>query len=141
MKWFQNTLEIDIFEIMTMLIIFCRGEMKEKLELLFQLYCYNEKLEMNRRPELEFMINKICCSLGSTHQIKKSYLLKMIEDVVDRKIFTDEEAAKSNPGWRILKSEDKIGMEKFVNIMMMYLENWNGQPFGGLKNKINRFSL
>lgn len=33
------------------------------------------------RFELNFMFNKLCCAVGATFQIKKSFLLSMVQDV------------------------------------------------------------
>ena len=65
LKWLTQGLEIDMFEILTMLIIYSRSDLKTRLELIFDLFCYNNSKRMNRN-DAYFMINKICCAIGTT---------------------------------------------------------------------------
>lgn len=65
LKWLTQGNEIDIFEIMSMLIIYCRCELTERLRFLFVLFCYNPQLEMDKN-ELDFMFGKLCCTISST---------------------------------------------------------------------------
>jgi len=73
LKWTTVTSDIDIFEIMTMLIIFSRCNVQEKLHLLFTLFCFDPNLIMCR-SELKFMVGKVSCAVAMTFQIKKSYI-------------------------------------------------------------------
>lgn len=80
LKWTTVTSDIDIFEIMTMLIIYCRCSLKEKLYLLYTLFCFDKNMQMSR-TELNFMIGKICCAIAMTFQIKKSYVHDIAEEL------------------------------------------------------------
>lgn len=123
LKWLTHGLDIDIFEIMSMLIVYSRCELEKKLQLIFQLYCYNNFLEMNKF-ELSFMINKICCSIATTLQIKKSYLIDYVQEF---------EA-------QIMENNPKISMDNFVVKMSKLFKGFDSSFIGGLETKINLFS-
>lgn len=46
LKWLQLGLEIDMFEIMSILIIYSRCDLNKRLELIFELFCYNDETYM-----------------------------------------------------------------------------------------------
>jgi len=102
LKWLTQGLEIDMFEIMSMLIIYSQCDLTRRLELIFQLFCYNEDLRMDRF-EFKFMMNKLCCSIGATLQIKKSFLHDLITGI-DQKFLNGNAFDQMN----------KISMEEFV---------------------------
>ena len=58
-------LEIDMFEMFAMLIIFTRSDLSKRLQLIFELFCYNEE-EYMQKGEFKFMLNKLCNAIGST---------------------------------------------------------------------------
>lgn len=80
LKWTTVTSDIDIFEIMTMLILFSRCNLQEKLQLIFTLFCFDKNMVMCR-SELKFMIGKISCAVAMTFQIKKSYVHSIAEEL------------------------------------------------------------
>ena len=65
MKWLTLGLEIDMFEMFAMLIIFTRSDLSKRLQLIFELFCYNEE-EYMQKGEFKFMLNKLCNAIGST---------------------------------------------------------------------------
>lgn len=84
--------------------------------MLFELFCYNEHQEMNSF-ELNFMINKVCCAVAITMQIKKSYMHDFAENL-DQQIYVH----KCSP---LRKSE-------FVIRMRQVLKDIDLNIFGGL---------
>ena len=66
----NKQIEIDMFEILCILIIYTRCEMVKRLEFIFELFCYNDELYM-QKGEFKFMMNKLCNAIGATIQIKK----------------------------------------------------------------------
>lgn len=65
LKWLTQGLEIDIFEILSMLILYSRCDMKTKMKTIFLLFCYNQNQTM-KRQELNFMLSKLCCAIAVT---------------------------------------------------------------------------
>ena len=65
LKWLQQGLEIDMFEIQSILILYARASLDDRLSLLFKLYCF-EGEQMMQIDELKFMIDKFGTSIGST---------------------------------------------------------------------------
>lgn len=82
LKWLTQSLDIDIMEVMTMLIVFSRCDLQIRLKLLFQLFCFNKNMTMNRK-ELTFMLNKISASIAQTYQIKKIIMLHQVDKFLD----------------------------------------------------------
>lgn len=134
LKWTTVTSDIDIFEIMTMLIIYSRCPIQDRLYLLFNLFCFDKTLVMSR-TELDFMIGKVCCAIAMTFQIKKSYVHDIAEnlsecllpDNMDKVMTIDEE-------------EDKISMEEFVQILSDKLNDFDDRFFENIEDRIDNFS-
>jgi len=80
LKWLTHSLDIDIFEIMSMLIIYSRCSLNKRMMLLFQLYCYN-KFGVMDPSEVKFMLSKLSCGIATTLQIKKSQLIELNNEV------------------------------------------------------------
>lgn len=78
LKWLTQALEIDMFEILTVFILYSRSNQNEKLLLLFRLYCYEGETTM-QIDEFKFMIDKMSVSLCSTLGIKKVLLLEIVK--------------------------------------------------------------
>lgn len=83
LKWLQQGLEIDMFEIQSILILYARASLDERLELLFKLYCFEGETHM-QFDELKFLIDKFGTSIGSTLQIKKTLLLEIVKQAEGR---------------------------------------------------------
>lgn len=62
-----------MFEILCMLIIYSRCELSKRLEIIFELFCFNDETYM-QKGEFKYMMNKLCNAIGATIQIKKSFL-------------------------------------------------------------------
>lgn len=75
--------------------------------------------------ELSFMINKICCSIATTLQVKKSYLIDYVQEFEQQ----------------IMENHSKISIDKFVLKMTKLFKGFETSFIGGLETKINLFSL
>ena len=67
-----------MFEILSVIILYARASLETRLELLFDLYCFEGEQTM-QTDELKFMIDKFGTSIGSTLQIKKTLLLEIVK--------------------------------------------------------------
>lgn len=65
-KWHFQGNDIDMFEIMSMIILYSRCDFKKRMDFLFILYCQNDNQKMNRQ-EFKFMLNKLGCAIGTTY--------------------------------------------------------------------------
>jgi len=78
LKWLTQGLEIDMFEMLSVLSLYARGSLEERLVLLYKLYCY-EDTECMQADEFKFMLDKLSTSIGSTLSIKKTLLLEIVK--------------------------------------------------------------
>ena len=78
LKWLTQGLEIDIFEILTILTLYSRGSMYERLKIIFLIFCTSPDAGMTEQ-EFEFAVGKICTSIGSTLSVKKTILHDIVE--------------------------------------------------------------
>ena len=46
LKWLTQGVEIDMFEILTILIFYARGSLEDRLKVLFKLYCFEDEDSM-----------------------------------------------------------------------------------------------
>jgi hypothetical protein len=83
LKWLQQGLEIDMFEIQSILILYARASLDDRLILLFKLFCFDGE-ETMQMDELKFMIDKFGTSICSTLQIKKTLLLEIVKQTEGR---------------------------------------------------------
>ena len=79
LKWLQHGLEIDMQEILSVLIVYTRASLEDRLELLFKLYSSDKDSGSMQIDELKFMIEKFGTSIGSTLQIKKTLLIEIVK--------------------------------------------------------------
>ena len=89
LKWLTQGLEIDMFEILTILTLYSRGSLHERLKILYSLYCFQDDKDMNKH-EFEYLIGKISTSIGSTITVKKS-LLHDLAEIGKPKLIPDKE--------------------------------------------------
>ena len=75
-----------MFEILTVLALYSRGSMQERLKILYFLYSTED--ECLSDAEFEFLIGKVSTSLGSTLSIKKT-LLHEIAEMYKAKLMPD----------------------------------------------------
>ena len=81
-KWLQpEQIDVDVFEIMCMLILYSRSPLKERINLLFQLFCYNN-MDVMSKNETVFLFNKVACAIASTLCLKKQQLLEVIDPML-----------------------------------------------------------
>jgi hypothetical protein len=78
-----------MFEILSVLIVYARGSLEDRLKVLFKLYCFEEEDSM-QQDEFKFMIEKLSISFGSTLSIKKAILLEMVK-IAESRILPDKE--------------------------------------------------
>jgi hypothetical protein len=71
-KWLVKGKEIDMFEILSMIIIYSRCDLNRRLELIFELFCYNDETYM-QKGEFKFMMNKLSNAIAATIQMKSSF--------------------------------------------------------------------
>ena len=64
-KWLVQGKDLDMFEVMSVIIIYSRCELNTRLELIFKLFCYNEEVYM-QKGEFKFMMNKLCSAIAAT---------------------------------------------------------------------------
>ena len=100
LKWLQQGLEIDMFEIQSILILYARASLDDRLILLFKLFFFDGE-ETMQMDELKFMIDKFGTSICSTLQIKKTLLLEIVKQTEGRFQF----------------NIDRISRDEFVNFM------------------------
>ena len=72
-KWLVQGKEIDMFEVLSAIIIYSRCDLNRRLELIFELFCYNDEAYM-QKGEFKFMMNKLCNAIAATIQIKQAFL-------------------------------------------------------------------
>lgn len=89
LKWLTQGVEIDMFEILTVLIMYSRGSLESRLRVLFKLYCFEEEDSM-QQDEFKFMLEKMGTSFGSTLSIKKTILLELVK-ASETKVVPDKE--------------------------------------------------
>ena len=77
-----------MFEILTVLALYSRGSMQERLKILYFLYSTED--ESLSDAEFEFLIGKVSTSLGSTLSIKKT-LLHEIAEMYKAKLMPDNQ--------------------------------------------------
>ena len=58
-----------MFEILSVLIVYVRGSLKDRLKLMLNLYCFEEKDSM-QLDEFKFIMEKLSISFGSILSIK-----------------------------------------------------------------------
>jgi hypothetical protein len=75
-----------MFEILSILIMYARASLDDRLGLLFKLFCFEGEVTM-QFDEFKFMIDKFGTSIGSTLQIKKTLLLEIVKQAEGRIVF------------------------------------------------------
>ena len=124
LKWLQLGLEIDMFEIMSILILYSRCDLNKRLELIFELFCYNDETYM-QKGEFKFMMNKLCNAIGLTIQIKKSFLQELMRNV-DTKLLS--------------KNKEYIYQVDFIQSMNLAFKDLNERLLD-ITSKCDVFSL
>jgi hypothetical protein len=76
LKWLTQGNEIDMFELLSTLILYARGSLEQRLRVLFVLFCFEDDDSM-QLDEFKFMIEKLSTSLAGTLCIKKTVLLEI----------------------------------------------------------------
>jgi len=89
LKWLTQGVEIDMFELLSLLILYARGSLEDRLSVLFMLYCYEDDESM-QQDEFKFMLDKLSTSVGSILSVKKTVLLEMVK-TAESKLVPDRE--------------------------------------------------
>merc|ERR1719253_682995 len=113
-RWLVHGLDIDMFEMLTILTLYSRGSLHERLKLIYNLYCLQDDNNMSKQ-EFEFLITKVATSVSTTLSVKKS-LLNELTDLAKPKLFPDK---------------DNIIEDEFITIMLSCFKDFN--------NRLSRF--
>lgn len=82
-KWLVYGREIDMFEMLSIVILYSRCDLNKKLEIIFRLYCYNDEIYM-QKGEFKFMINKLTNYIAATIQIKQAFMQELMRNIDQR---------------------------------------------------------
>ena len=78
LKWLTQGLDIDMFEILTVLTLYSRSTLNARFRILFKIYCIQEEDQM-QIDEFRFCMGKISTSIGATLTIKKTILHELVK--------------------------------------------------------------
>ena len=119
---------------MTILIIFSRCNLQEKLHLIFTLFCFDKNMMMCR-SELKFMVGKVSCAIAMTFQIKKSYVHDIAEDISEFILPENYDTFSSMDS-----DEDQLSKQQFVDRLTTKLLDFNSRFFENIEDRIASFS-
>ena len=97
-----------MFEMLSVLTLYSRGSLHERLKLIFGLYCIQDEKSMSKQ-EFDFLITKVAISVSATLSVKKS-LLNELTDLAKPKLFPDK---------------DNISEDEFLTIMLACIKDFN----------------
>jgi Ca2+-binding EF-hand superfamily protein len=123
-KWLVPGKEIDMFELLSVIIIYSRCDLNRRLELVFQLFCYNEEIYM-QKGEFKYMMNKLCTSIAATIQIKSAFMQELMRNV-DSKL--------------LVHNKEYVYERDFVNSMNLAFRELN-ERLSDITAKSDNFSL
>ena len=83
-KWLVLGREIDMFEMLSILILYSRCDLNKKLSVIFKLFCYNDEVYM-QKGEFKYMINKLTVYIAATIQIKQAFMQELMRSI-DQKL-------------------------------------------------------
>ena len=101
MKWLTQGLDIDMFEILSVLTLYARSSITARFRVLFKIFCIQEEGSM-QIDEFRFCMGKLSTSVGATLTIKKTILHELVK--------MSEQ--------RLIPDQMSINEEEFVLIMM-----------------------
>ncbi len=101
MKWLTQGLDIDMFEILSVLTLYARSSLTARFRVLFKIFCIVEQGSM-MIDEFRFCMGKLASSIGATLTVKKTILHELIKI--------------SEP--RLIPDQQTIDEEEFIVIMM-----------------------
>ena len=78
LKWLTQALDIDMFEIMSILTLYARSTITARFRVLFKIYCIQEEHQM-QLDEFRFCMGKLATSIGATLTIKKAILHDLVK--------------------------------------------------------------
>ena len=113
-KWLTQGLDIDMFEILSVLTLYARSSITARFRILFRIYCILEEGSM-MIDEFRFCMGKLATSIGATLTVKKTILHELIKI--------------SEP--RLIPDQQSINEEEFIVIMM--------RSFRALVSKLNDY--
>ena len=101
MKWLTQGLDIDMFEMLSVLSLYARSSITARFRVLFRIYCIEQE-DVMTIDEFRFCMGKLATSVGATLTIKKTILHEMIKI--------------SEP--RLIPEQQTINEEEFLVILM-----------------------
>jgi hypothetical protein len=97
-----------MFEMLSVLIIYSRTELNDKLLMLFDTFCYTEGMQMTVN-EFRFMLEKLITVVSQTLSLKRAYLHDIYK-AVEAKLIPISLMGGSN-------GKEKITQDEFMRIM------------------------
>lgn len=88
LKWLTQALDIDMFEIMSILTLFARSSITARFRVLFKIYCIQEEGQM-QIDEFRFCMGKLATSIGATLTVKKVILHDLVK-IAEPKLIPDQ---------------------------------------------------
>ena len=101
LKWLTQGLDIDMFEILSVLTLYARSSITARFRVLFKIFCIQEEGSM-QIDEFRFCMGKLSTSVGATLSVKKTILHELVK--------MSEQ--------RLIPDQMSINEEEFVLIMM-----------------------
>jgi Ca2+-binding EF-hand superfamily protein len=108
---------------LTLLILYARGSLEERLGLIFQLFCYENQTHM-QQDEFNFMLDKLSTSVSSVLSLRKTHLLEIAK--------TAEQ--------KMTPQHDKISQDDFVHVMMTTMKQFSSR-LNDLRSRIDVFEI
>jgi hypothetical protein len=110
LKWLTQGIEIDMFEILSVFIIYTRAPLEERLNLLFRLYCYEGEVTM-QMDEFRFMMDKLSVSISSTLSVKKTMFLEIVRSAQSNFRFNNEKLTRDEFAAYMLTAFNELGLK------------------------------
>ena len=78
LKWLTQGLDIDMFEILSVMTLYARNSITARFRVLFKIFCIQEEGSM-QIDEFRFCMGKLSTSVGATLTIKKTILHELVK--------------------------------------------------------------
>ena len=101
MKWLTQGLDIDMFEMLSILTLYSRQSIAARFRVLFSIYCIEQEGVMTI-DEFRFCMGKLATSIGATLTIKKNILHELLK-IAEPKLIPEQQF---------------VNEEEFILIMM-----------------------
>jgi hypothetical protein len=121
-KWLTQGLEIDMFEILSILTLYSRGSILQRLKQIFTIYCIKE-FETMTNDEFRFLIGKLSTSIGSTLALNKTVMHEAVKNIEPR----------------IIPDQATVTEEEFLPIMMGLFKDFSNKV-GDFNQRLDIFT-